>query len=90
MAEVCKRAFVAGRVQGVWFRGSTQEKARALALVGWVRNLADGRVEVLVRGPEAAVAELEHWLQRGPPLARVDRLTVSEEPLQHFSDFTIG
>ena len=90
MADVCKRAFVEGRVQGVWFRGSTQEKARSLELMGWVRNLSDGRVEVLMRGPEAAVAELEHWLHRGPPLARVDRLTVMEEPLQCFSGFTIG
>lgn len=90
MADVCKRAFVEGRVQGVWFRGSTQEKARSLELVGWVRNLTDGRVEVLMRGPEAAIAELEHWLHQGPPMARVDRLTVTEEPLQSFVGFTIG
>ena len=90
MAEVCKRAFVEGRVQGVWFRGSTQEKARSLGLMGWVRNLPDGRVEVLMCGSESAIAELEHWLQLGPPLARVDRLTVTKEPLQSFVGFTIG
>lgn len=90
MAEVCKRAFVEGRVQGVWFRGSTQEKARSLGLMGWVRNLPDGRVEVLMRGSESAIAELEHWLQLGPPLARVDRVTVTKESLQSFVGFSIG
>ncbi len=88
MADVCKRVFVEGRVQGVWFRGSTQEKARGLGIGGWVRNLPDGRVEVLMCGPRAAVAELEQWLHQGPRMARVDRITVTEELPQSFASFT--
>jgi len=63
--SVCVRCWVSGRVQGVFFRASTRERALALGLRGYARNLPDGRVEVLACGPEDAVAE-------GPPLARVD------------------
>lgn len=66
------RFLVSGRVQGVFFRASTRERARALGLVGYARNLPDGRVEVLAGGSEAALAELEAWLHEGPPAARVD------------------
>ena len=90
MANVCKRAFVEGRVQGVWFRGSTQEKARELGIVGWAKNLPDGRVEVLMSGSEAAVAALEQWLHKGPPLARVDNVAIAEEQRQAFDSFTTG
>ena len=75
------RALVAGRVQGVGFRASVQEVARRLGLGGWVRNLADGRVELTAEGPAAAVAELTGWLQRGPALSRVDSVDVEEADL---------
>ncbi len=88
MADMCMRVFVEGRVQGVWFRGSTQEKALSLGIGGWVRNLSDGRVEVLMCGPRAAVAELELWLHNGPRMARVDRVIATEEPVQSFTGFT--
>ncbi|WBA80172.1 acylphosphatase [Endozoicomonas sp. GU-1] len=90
MADVCKRAFVEGRVQGVWFRGSTQERARRLGIGGWARNLPDGRVEVLMCGSEEAVARLEEWLHKGPPLARVVNIAITEESLQAFDSFTTG
>ncbi|WP_257294820.1 acylphosphatase [Endozoicomonas sp. YOMI1] len=90
MADVCKRAFVEGRVQGVWFRGSTQEKARQLGIGGWARNLPDGRVEVLMCGSKEAVAKLEEWLHKGPPLARVVNISIAEESLQVFDSFTTG
>ena len=66
------RFHVSGLVQGVFFRASTQARARELGLVGWAKNLADGRVEVVAGGDAAAIDELERWLQRGPPGARVD------------------
>jgi acylphosphatase len=69
---------VQGRVQGVFFRASTAERARALALEGWVRNLPDGRVEVVAAGDPAALGELTEWLWCGPRLARVDSVTVEE------------
>ncbi len=65
------RCLVSGRVQGVWFRASTQRQAQALGLSGYARNLADGRVEVLACGEEGALSELRAWLCEGPPAAEV-------------------
>ena len=59
--------YVSGRVQGVFFRHYTQEKARKLDLYGWVRNLADGRVEILAQGEDIAVDELVSWSYNGSP-----------------------
>jgi acylphosphatase len=69
---VAVRFLVSGRVQGVFYRASTVKEASRLALDGYARNLADGRVEVLARGDRAHVDALERWLRKGPPLARVD------------------
>jgi acylphosphatase len=66
-----RRFLVSGRVQGVFFRASTVEQGRALGLRGFARNLADGRVEVVAAGDDAALQALELWLRRGPPLASV-------------------
>ena len=74
------RWIVRGRVQGVWFRASTRERAPALGLRGHARNLVDGGVEVLACGGVAALAALERWLHVGPPHARVD--AVLAQPLQ--------
>lgn len=63
-----------GKVQGVYFRASARQKAQALGLNGWVRNLADGRVELLAQGPEAALQALLTWAWQGPSAARVDHL----------------
>ena len=71
MGEVCVCCHVSGRVQGVCYRAATQEQARVLGLRGYARNLADGRVEVLVRGSAAAVDQLVDWLAEGPPMAKV-------------------
>jgi acylphosphatase len=68
------RVRVTGRVQGVWFRGWTQEQARARGLSGWVRNAPDGSVAALISGPGEKVAEMVAALHDGPPLAQVDRV----------------
>ena len=65
------RFLVGGKVQGVWFRAATRERALALGLRGFARNLADGRVEVVASGAPEALDALERWLHEGPPLARV-------------------
>ena len=72
------RCLVAGRVQGVYYRSATAERARGLKLDGWVKNLPDGRVEVVACGAPTHVAELTGWLWRGPPAARVDAVYVEE------------
>ncbi|WP_067514575.1 acylphosphatase [Endozoicomonas ascidiicola] len=91
MADICRRAFVEGRVQGVWFRGSAQEQARRLGVGGWARNLPDGRVEVLMCGPESAVSQLEKWLHKGSPFSKVKNVTVTDEAdYQTFDGFTTG
>ena len=68
------RVVVTGRVQGVWFRESCRERARAAGVGGFVRNRADGAVEAEFEGPAAAVAGLVEWCRTGPPRARVDTL----------------
>lgn len=70
-ATVAWHGTVSGRVQGVSYRVSTRREALRLGLTGYARNLADGRVEVLVIGDAAAVQALCTWLWRGPLLARV-------------------
>jgi acylphosphatase len=79
------RFLVAGRVQGVWFRAATREQALSLQLRGFARNLADGGVEVVAVGEDAALAALEQWLWQGPPLAKVAK--VEREPLETVAAF---
>lgn len=71
MNNICVHAWVSGRVQGVWFRQSTLEQAQSHGLTGWVRNIPDGRVEVMLYGEEKAVRQVESWLSQGPELACV-------------------
>ena len=74
------RFLVSGRVQGVWFRAATRERALALQLQGHARNLADGGVEVVATGTDEALDALEQWLWQGPPLAKVSE--VRRQPLE--------
>jgi acylphosphatase len=80
------RAIVTGRVQGVWFRASTADKARELDVNGYVRNLPDGSVEFVATGDNRKVDELVRWAKHGPPLASVDEVRV--EPLDSEEEFT--
>ncbi|MDD1649102.1 MAG: acylphosphatase [Methylococcaceae bacterium] len=81
---------ISGRVQGVFFRAKSRERAVSLGLSGWVRNLPDGRVELLAEGPATAVAALLMWCQSGPPRARVDECRVVElTPLCDMRDFQV-
>lgn len=92
MIENLKRAhvFVSGMVQGVNFRAHTQRKADALGLMGFVRNLADGRVEAVFEGPEAELKGMVAWCQRGPNTAHVDHVEVAWGNCQsEFQDFSV-
>ncbi|MEX2468646.1 MAG: acylphosphatase [Pseudohongiellaceae bacterium] len=68
---------VSGVVQGVFFRASTRDRALALGLRGWVRNTADGAVEVMLVGTGDALAEMRAWLHEGPPRASVSRVDLA-------------
>jgi len=81
------RFLVSGRVQGVFFRASARSEARRLDIAGYAKNLADGRVEVLASGADAALAEFEEWLRIGPPAAEVTevaRESVADQALSGF------
>jgi acylphosphatase len=65
---------IRGVVQGVAFRYHTRDEASRLGLTGWVRNLADGSVQVLAEGPRPALEELCAWCSHGPPAAEVDHV----------------
>ena len=80
---------VSGRVQGVFFRGSTQDEARLHGVDGWVRNRWDGTVEAVFEGPAAAVEEMLEFCRRGPRWASVEALEVTEEPPGSLSGFEI-
>jgi acylphosphatase len=82
--------FVRGRVQGVYFRASAQREARRLGLTGWVKNRADGAVEILAEGDEEAIKELIGWAHRGPGASRVDAVDVRWRSFTgDFPDFRI-
>ncbi|MGX2040078.1 acylphosphatase [Methylocaldum sp. MU1018] len=82
--------FVSGLVQGVFFRAATCERALALGINGWVRNLPDGRVEILAEGASDRIAEFLNWCANGPPRAKVDFLDVIEEmPTADFTTFEV-
>lgn len=73
---VARRCLVSGRVQGVYYRASAQQRARAAGIAGHARNLEDGRVEVLVYGEERRVLEFIDWLWIGPSAAKVTQVSV--------------
>jgi len=84
--DACKQVFVSGLVQGVFFRDSTRQIASELNLKGGVRNLRDGRVEVLIAGEEAAIQSLIKWLKIGPKYAKVSTIEVIDLPVAYLQD----
>ncbi len=85
--KICIHCYVEGKVQGVWFRASTEKKATELGVTGWARNLPDGRVEVMACGEKEKISELHEWLKHGPELAKVTGLSYEELPWQEFARF---
>lgn len=79
MGRVALRLVISGRVQGVGFRESCRRQAVAAGVDGWVRNLADGRVEAWIEGTQEAVEQMAAWCQRGPSWASVTGVEVFDE-----------
>ncbi|MEM6530997.1 MAG: acylphosphatase [Myxococcota bacterium] len=92
MADSGARAdiLITGKVQGVFYRASTLEKAQGLGLVGWVANLPDGAVEVVAEGPRYALEQLVEWCKEGPPAAEVEDVRARySSALDEFRTFSI-
>ena len=81
---------MSGRVQGVFYRASTRQRAQELGCRGYARNLADGRVEVLAVGEPAAVHALIEWLRQGPPAAHVADVNCTELTLGEVGELPAG
>ena len=82
--------FVTGRVQGVFFRQSTKVMAIKNNAKGWVRNLDDGRVEIVAQGETQDIDNLAHWCKTGPANSRVDEFELSEENISdEFENFEV-
>lgn len=89
-ATVAVEVRIAGRVQGVWFRGWTRGEARDLGLRGWIRNAPDGSVSALFIGPRPAVETMLARCRDGPPLARVEAVTSAPvTPVPDLPDFRV-
>lgn len=80
---------ITGKVQGVFYRASTMEKATSLQLAGWVRNEVDGSVTAHVQGPKSLVDQLIEWAWQGPKHAQVSDVHVAEVEPANVTGFTI-
>jgi len=81
---------ISGRVQGVWFRANTRQKAEQLGVTGWVRNTPDGCVEAVFEGEKNSVKEMLEWCNHGPPLAKVENVEIKKQtPTNGFNVFSI-
>jgi acylphosphatase len=82
VSDARARVVVRGRVQGVFFRVETRDRARSLGLSGWVRNAPDGSVEAVFEGDRERIESMLAWCRRGPSLARVDEVQAEwEDPV---------
>ena len=82
--------YVEGIVQGVYYRDNTELKDREYGLSGWVRNLSDGRVEIVCEGAEKDIQRLISWCQEGPSRAHVQKVDVEwEKSTGEFKSFTV-
>lgn len=90
MTESAVHVFVTGRVQGVFYRQSTMDKAMELGVKGWVRNLPDGRVEALLLAENTVLEAMLAWMELGPPTAEVEQIfiEVEDEP-ETLEGFTV-
>ncbi|MBA6390695.1 acylphosphatase [Colwellia sp. BRX10-3] len=88
--NVSYMAHVKGKVQGVYFRASSQQVAIEYSLSGYARNLTDGDVEVLMCGEEHNIEKMIKWLEQGPPEAEVENVDVKQVPWQEHHFFAIS
>jgi len=87
--KINKRIQIKGKVQGVFFRKSAQEKAQQLGITGWVQNEPDESVLTEIEGTAPAIARMEQWLHQGPERARVDGAIIVEGEVKGYKDFEV-
>ena len=87
--SVRRRVIVHGRVQGVFFRDSVRERARAHGVAGWACNRGDGALEAVLEGPPEAVDRVLRFMRTGPPRAEVSDVEVSEEEPEGLGGFEV-
>jgi len=90
--RTCCKFTVTGRVQGVFFRASTRDKAQQLGISGWVRNTRNGQVELLACGEPGSIQELKNWLLQGPKFAKVTDVeseVLSDVGVDDFQGFVV-
>ena len=80
---------ITGRVQGVWYRASTERKAKELGLCGFVKNEPDGSVYAEAEGTDEQLKKLINWCKSGPPLAKVDSVNIEQGEVLDFTDFEV-
>ncbi|KGE86887.1 MAG: acylphosphatase [Phaeodactylibacter xiamenensis] len=80
---------ITGKVQGVFFRASTLEKAQQLHIKGWVKNEPDGSVSAVGQGPDSSLQNWIDWCREGPSEARVESVEVEEQPISALQQFEI-
>ncbi len=85
--NICKKFIISGRVQGVWYRGSTQQQADNLGIKGYARNLANGKVEVMACGTNEKINQLRGWLQQGPNNAEVSTVLIENAEYRDLKTF---
>ena len=83
------RILARGKVQGVYYRQSACLAAQQMGVTGWVKNCADGSVELIATGTEEQLQKLQDWCRTGPPRARVEAIEVWDLEWQPFADFVI-
>lgn len=87
--KTSRKCVVIGRVQGVFFRQATSDKAKELSLTGWVRNLPTGEVECLISGENESIDAMIDWLHDGPAAAKVESIQINACAPEEHTDFKI-
>ena len=87
--QLAMHCYISGKVQGVWYRASAKTEADKMGLMGWAKNLEDGRVEVLVYGDEEKLQAFYEWLKQGPSLAKVEDVVRVEVLWQKYEGFDV-
>lgn len=80
---------IKGKVQGVYYRKTAQEKARELNITGWVKYISGGRVEIMASGSEEAIKEFIEWCKKGPEKAVVENVIITPLSGEQFEDFSV-